>query len=145
MQPLFDKGWEYKDFPAEPNGIDGTLLHAVERIYPFASQQAGYFPGIVMADTFARIEYTNLLYYVHCYNEVLFRNNICSYQDTMLGVLEERIKGGDIAAIQNLVNDKEKMQEYIDHLEEVIHDLYPKTSIKYQLKDRLLRLFKIRK
>lgn len=64
MKPLFEKKWEYKDFPQEPNKIDGTLLHAVERIYPFAVQQAGFYPGIIMSDDFAAIEHTNLSYYL---------------------------------------------------------------------------------
>ena len=42
MKLLFDQDWEYKDFPPEPNKIDGTLLHAVERIYSYVVQQEGY-------------------------------------------------------------------------------------------------------
>lgn len=31
MKLLFDRDWEYEDFPPEPNAIDGTLLHAIEK------------------------------------------------------------------------------------------------------------------
>lgn len=61
---LFKKNWQYRDFPPEPNQIDGTILHAIERLYPFAAQEAGYYPGIIMSDDFAAIEYTNLSYYL---------------------------------------------------------------------------------
>jgi lipopolysaccharide biosynthesis protein len=30
------------DFPPEPLPIDGTLLHALERIIPFAAAEAGF-------------------------------------------------------------------------------------------------------
>lgn len=83
MQPLFAKDWQYEDFPPEPNNIDGTLLHAIERIYPFVVQQAGFYPAIGMTDKFAAIEYNNLRFYVRCYNQVLLNNGIGPYQDEM--------------------------------------------------------------
>lgn len=60
LKPLYDKGWAYEDFPEEPNGCDGTLLHAIERIYGFVAQSQGYFAGWAMNDRFAAIELTNL-------------------------------------------------------------------------------------
>jgi glycosyltransferase involved in cell wall biosynthesis len=33
---------KYKDFPREPIENDGTILHAIERILPFATEQAGF-------------------------------------------------------------------------------------------------------
>jgi lipopolysaccharide biosynthesis protein len=59
LKLLFDKKWDYQDFPKEPNFQDGTLLHAIERVYPFVSQQAGFYSAWVLADTFARIQITN--------------------------------------------------------------------------------------
>jgi rhamnosyltransferase len=35
-------------------------MHAIERLYPFAAQQAGYYAGWVLSDTFAKMEITNL-------------------------------------------------------------------------------------
>lgn len=43
LAPLLDRQWKYEDFPPEPNGDDGTMLHAIERLYPFAAQEAGYY------------------------------------------------------------------------------------------------------
>lgn len=62
MQKLFNYGWKYEDFPREPNQYDGTLLHAIERIYGYVVQDEGYYPAWVMTDRFARIETTNLSY-----------------------------------------------------------------------------------
>lgn len=70
MERLYAQDWNYQDFPKEPNKIDGTLLHAIERIYPFVVQEAGYYAAYGMTDKFAAIEYNNLYYYVRGYNQV---------------------------------------------------------------------------
>lgn len=62
LKPLFDHDWQYEEFPKEPVDIDGTVLHAIERIYSFVAQSAGYYPGWVMSDHFARFEMTNWIY-----------------------------------------------------------------------------------
>ena len=59
FKPLFDKEWKYEDFPKEPNSNDGTLLHAIERIYGFSAQSRGYYSAWCMHDKFAAIELTN--------------------------------------------------------------------------------------
>lgn len=68
LSKLYAKDWEYSDFPPEPNKVDGTILHAVERLYPYAAQAAGFHPAIVMSDRFAALEYAALQYYVREYN-----------------------------------------------------------------------------
>ena len=59
LKTLFDHDWQYDEFPQEPIETDATVLHAIERIYPFCVQHEGYYPGWVMVDTYARIEMTN--------------------------------------------------------------------------------------
>lgn len=59
---LFEHGWSYQDFPEEPVNHDGTFLHAVERIIPYAAQQEGYYSGWLLSDSFARMELTNYHY-----------------------------------------------------------------------------------
>lgn len=61
MNKIFHKQWQYSDFPAEPNGTDGTLLHAVERLYSFVIQDAGYYPAYVMPSNLASIDLTNFI------------------------------------------------------------------------------------
>ena len=70
LAPMFRKKWQYTDFPEEPVGIDGTVLHAMERLYPFAVQEAGYLPERVMPDHLAALEIDNLRFYVREYNRV---------------------------------------------------------------------------
>ncbi|MBB5278496.1 glycosyltransferase involved in cell wall biosynthesis [Rhizobium rosettiformans] len=42
LKPLFDLKLDWSDYPTEPLAGDGTLLHALERLVPFAVEQAGY-------------------------------------------------------------------------------------------------------
>jgi glycosyltransferase involved in cell wall biosynthesis len=42
LKPLIKLNLHDDDFPAEPLPIDGTLLHALERIIPFAAAKAGF-------------------------------------------------------------------------------------------------------
>ena len=46
LRKLSSANWEYDDFPREPlNAVDGTVLHALERVYALCAQDAGYFPA----------------------------------------------------------------------------------------------------
>ncbi len=62
LKTLLDYPWSYEDFPAEPIRDDGTILHALERVYPFVAQAEGYYTGWVFADKTAAMEITNLYY-----------------------------------------------------------------------------------
>lgn len=53
LAPLFDHGWKHEDFPPEPLPQDGTISHAIERIYPFVAQGAGYYPAQAMSVDYA--------------------------------------------------------------------------------------------
>lgn len=53
LKKLVHYPWKYEDFPEEPLPIDGTLNHAIERIFPFAALDAGFTTGIVMRKQYA--------------------------------------------------------------------------------------------
>jgi len=42
LQPLFSLGLRWEDYPPEPLPYDGTILHALERLLPFAAAKAGF-------------------------------------------------------------------------------------------------------
>lgn len=73
MKTLFDVNWDYEDFPSEPNDTDGTLLHAIERIYPFVVQNSGYYSAWLMNDKYARIEIDNLYFMLSRLNDIAFK------------------------------------------------------------------------
>ncbi|MEG0640645.1 MAG: rhamnan synthesis F family protein, partial [Clostridia bacterium] len=60
LQGLFAHEWSAEDFPEEPcTAQDGTVMHALERCYPFVAQQAGYYSAWLMSDRFAAMLVTN--------------------------------------------------------------------------------------
>jgi rhamnosyltransferase len=60
MKKIFAYPWTYADFPEEPLPVDWTLLHAIERVYPFVAQDAGYYPAYTLTDRYAQLEFTSL-------------------------------------------------------------------------------------
>lgn len=72
MKKLLEYGWKYEDFPKEPNDIDGTVLHGVERIYPFVVQDAGFYTAWVTSDDYMRTEWTNLNFMLRELNVQVF-------------------------------------------------------------------------
>jgi lipopolysaccharide biosynthesis protein len=42
IEPLIKLGLDWHDYPAEPAPIDGTILHAIERLLPATARHAGY-------------------------------------------------------------------------------------------------------
>lgn len=53
LKKIFDIEWKYEDFPDEPMPSDGTISHAIERIFPFIAQDAGYMSGWLMTEDYA--------------------------------------------------------------------------------------------
>ncbi len=72
LKKLFNKHWTYEDFPCEPLAPDGTLLHAIERIYPFIAQEAGYYSGYITTVEYAEVEYTNWDYILGSVNNTSY-------------------------------------------------------------------------
>lgn len=72
LKPLFDYRWKYEDFPKEPIEDDGTILHAIERIYPYVAQNSGYYAGWCMTTPQAQLEWNNLYYMLRNINVGLF-------------------------------------------------------------------------
>ncbi|MDR6720358.1 rhamnan synthesis F family protein [Paenibacillus sp. 2003] len=72
LKTLLSIDWNYEDFPEEPNDNDGTILHAIERLYGFVAQHEGYYPSWVMSDSFARLELTNSHFMLRELNLSLF-------------------------------------------------------------------------
>jgi glycosyltransferase involved in cell wall biosynthesis len=42
LKPLFELKLRWEDYPEEPLPEDGTIVHAIERLLPFATRRAGY-------------------------------------------------------------------------------------------------------
>ncbi|HEY2347292.1 MAG TPA: rhamnan synthesis F family protein [Xanthomonadaceae bacterium] len=42
IRPMFDLGLQWNDYPAEPIPYDGSILHAIERLFPFVVEAQGH-------------------------------------------------------------------------------------------------------
>ena len=62
LEPLFDLYFDYNDFPNEPMPGDGTISHALERIYGYVAASRGYYSEIVMTEEYGRSEMFNFNY-----------------------------------------------------------------------------------
>ena len=51
--------WKYEDFPEEPVAEDGTIMHALERLRPYAVQHDGFYSAWLLSDDYARDEMEN--------------------------------------------------------------------------------------
>lgn len=84
LKPIFDYNWNYDEFPEEPIPDDGTILHAVERIYSYSAQSQGFYPGWIMTEEGAAMEITNLHHMVKEINKIIFfeGQDAGNYNDT---------------------------------------------------------------
>lgn len=62
LKPLYDLSLRYEDFPEEPVPPNGTISHALERIYGYVAASRGYYTEFVMTEEYARSEMFNLNY-----------------------------------------------------------------------------------
>lgn len=53
LDKLFSYNWKYEDFPQEPMADDGTISHAIERIFGFLAMDAGYETAVIMNAEYA--------------------------------------------------------------------------------------------
>lgn len=61
-----------KDFPEEPYPFDGSIAHAIERLFPYVAQSAGYLTATIYNSEYAATEL--------CSFRVLFKDYILSKQ-----------------------------------------------------------------
>lgn len=71
MRPFYRYNWKVDDFPEEPlTAQDGTVLHALERMYPMIAQEAGFFSAWIIPSSQSGLYIDNMYYllkrnYVH--------------------------------------------------------------------------------
>jgi rhamnosyltransferase len=72
LKILFDADFQYDDFPKEPvKDNDGTIMHALERVYQLAAQESGFYTGWVLSDAFTKMQLTNLNKMLRDYNRLM--------------------------------------------------------------------------
>jgi rhamnosyltransferase len=160
LEPLFKKEWSYSDFSPEPNETDNTILHVIERSYPFCVQASGYYLGWLMHDKFAAIALTNYHYMLRDTNKSLewhwfyvekLQNDINWHIDDMkakeayIGELTAKTAAmsAEIEKLQDGINwhidDMKAKQAYIEELTARMADLTGK-GIKWHIKEIKIKI-----
>ena len=62
LEKLVNIDWDYDDFPPEPLPLDGSLIHCIERAYPFFAQEAGFLTGWLISDYDSETYLNNISY-----------------------------------------------------------------------------------
>lgn len=96
LQKLFDLAFTYDVFPQEPcTAIDGTIMHVIERIYPFVAQDAGFYSAWVMSDRYAAMRMTSEYKTIRDINEFIFWTyGECDRHGELKHILEGAAGGG---------------------------------------------------
>jgi len=53
LKKILEYDFSCELFPKEPMPVDGTFSHAIERIFPYIAQEAGYYTGNIMTNAIA--------------------------------------------------------------------------------------------
>lgn len=97
LSKLLGMNWRYEDFPDEPMPSDFTISHAIERVFGYIAQDAGYEVGTVMTEQYA----SWLLLFVQDYFRKMF-----SELSNRMGI--DNLKQFDIFSVQ-----KERILNYV--------------------------------
>lgn len=92
LTAMFRHDWIYEDFPDEPLPLDSTISHGIERIYPIAVQDEGYYTAWCSPDAYASLYMNNLSYMMREYNKRLYKIYSIQNWNNMLLDLDRTIK-----------------------------------------------------
>jgi rhamnosyltransferase len=86
MAKLFDAGFKYENFPVEDGTVpdDGSLMHAIERIFPFVAQDAGLYSAYGFSISYANLELANMRWYLRTTNTALARIGVAGTHDDVI-------------------------------------------------------------
>lgn len=74
LKAAISHGFTYDDFSIQYKP-DGTILHAIERLYAFAAQDSGYYYADVMNSEEARTDLMNYQVIHNSFLDILYKNN----------------------------------------------------------------------
>ena len=101
FKSMFNYKWSYKDFPIEPlKSIDGSILNAIERIYPSAVQNSGYYVGWLFTEQFLSSYVDTNTYMLREINSILPANASISPR-FMIHYTKEMVNNNLISAQTN--------------------------------------------
>lgn len=126
MKTLIEKSWEYSDFPEEPLPLDGSLIHIIERAYPYFIQKAGYLTAWISSDRDAAVYTTDIAY--------LYRNT----------KINLRHIEAEKAMFENDANNARKELELVKNDMAYLDDRIDRYAIKRYIKRKIKKYLHIK-
>lgn len=137
LKAMFRHDWTYEDFPGEPLPVDSTISHGIERIYPLAVQDEGYYTAWCSPDSYASLYMNNLSYMMREYNKRLYKLHENQNWNTMLYLLDKDIH----ERFSSVENTKNKIFKYYKY--KILSKLlFGRIRKRYKQKYRLFKEWK---
>lgn len=103
MRPLLIHIFTVEDLPKEPLPPDGTISHAVERIFPYVAQSQGYYSGWVMTEKYGALYVEQFSYmmsaivktWVENFSTLMGFEDLHTRYEALLEANSGRKKGGE--------------------------------------------------
>ncbi len=136
LKKLFEKEWKFDEFDEEPLAEDGTLNHAIERIYPYVAQDAGYVSGLLLEREFASSYISNLVYdlakHLNLIRDNLNFNISRDIETSVIQIGQEHAKWlEDVKQKKLLLVENDKKAEYIEELKLEIEEQKRQKEYEY--------------
>ena len=90
IRKILEYEWSYEDFDGEPLPDNGTVSHAMERIFAYAAQDAGYSTAWIMCSQYAQNLILRLWQQGRNAYEILERNGIARNPDELVRLDRQR-------------------------------------------------------
>ena len=121
MKKLFDYDWKYEEISTNSKPKNSVPVQAIERIYGFVIQDAGYYGAWVMTENVAKVELTNLNYSIRQINKTIFMKSFTTSLYGMIRIINDYQK--KIFSKNNFLDrDTEKEEEKKENLKIVSDD-----------------------
>ena len=73
LRLLFNKQWQYSDFPDETTLVDDSIIYALERVYPTIVQASGHLSAWINCESSEAIFSRNNYYYQRTFTDALIK------------------------------------------------------------------------
>lgn len=125
FRTVVENPFTHLDFPEEPMDVDGTIAHALERVFPYLAQHEGYTTSYVMNPYYAAAEIFNFreLYYHSRRNE----RNVSDLNNELEVIVQEKLNENEHMLIE-LKKIKYDYSSILQSYNEVTNSIYWKLT-----------------
>lgn len=125
MKKAIGYGFTYDDFSFEYKP-DGTILHAIERLYGFAVQDSGYYYAEVINSENARADLVNYQYMIYQLSDCIYDENSVPYcYEELKNIVVSNKHSGGVRHVPLRILLKRKFKRHVPkHLWKIMRKVY---------------------